>query len=175
MSDSRSEKSPSLPGISGEQTQRQPNDSLPSFLEGLSASSREEWLELLQADQGRRWAQGQPSRVEEYLQRLPDAAGDEVTVRELLRNEIRLRRQREETPQLQEYLQRFPQHETLLRGLFPPDPVPGEEAPPAAPSQTLRTSPPGPAPGAPRTSRRGPRRATPGAPPGPPRIASTGP
>jgi hypothetical protein len=47
MSASAPEQPPSTPGVRGERPQRPPDDRLPSFLDRLSASSRQEGLELL--------------------------------------------------------------------------------------------------------------------------------
>ena len=59
-------------------------------------------------DQSRRWRQGARVLVETYLQREPALAEDSEAVLDLVYHEVQLRRRRGETPQLDEYIARFP-------------------------------------------------------------------
>jgi WD40 repeat protein len=59
-------------------------------------------------DQRRRWEQGDRVLVETYLNDRPSLRGDAEQVLELIEHEITLREEHGETPQLEEYLRRFP-------------------------------------------------------------------
>jgi serine/threonine protein kinase/tetratricopeptide (TPR) repeat protein len=73
-----------------------------------------EIVEALQADQLQRWGKGERVPAEAYLQLHPALAGAAEAL-DLIYGEFLLRQQRGETPTLDEYLWRFPQHETQLR------------------------------------------------------------
>ncbi len=66
-------------------------------------------------DQRRRWRQGDPVRVETYLQQYPGLANHAEVLLDLVYSEIDLREQQGEHPRLDEYLQRFPQLQSQLR------------------------------------------------------------
>jgi serine/threonine protein kinase len=70
--------------------------------------------ELLCAEQTRCWIVGERVAVEAYLRQYPTLRTSGEAVLELIHNEIRLRRQSNESPSLQEYLERFPDHEAAL-------------------------------------------------------------
>lgn len=61
-------------------------------------------------DQERRWQQGEPRRLEVYLQAWPDLRDDDPTMRELIEAEIRTRRILDDPPTREELWQRFPKH-----------------------------------------------------------------
>src|SRR4051794_11376886 len=65
-------------------------------------------LSLLLAHQRRGWRRGERAAVETYLERQPALHADPETVLDLIYNEIVLRAEAGESPQLEEYLQRFP-------------------------------------------------------------------
>src|SRR6516162_6852862 len=74
--------------------------------------------ESLLDDQSLRWRQGKRWPVEAYLERRPDVRADTDQVLDLVYHEILLRIRQGETPQLDEYLQRFPELADEVRGLF---------------------------------------------------------
>jgi eukaryotic-like serine/threonine-protein kinase len=97
-----------------------PND-LRARAEGLSGR---ELLPLIREHQGASWGRGERVRVEWYLLQFPALAGDAEAVLALVGNEISLRRQAEEAPDLEEYTQRFPDHAAALRRDFTRDAAP---------------------------------------------------
>jgi serine/threonine protein kinase/WD40 repeat protein len=66
-------------------------------------------------DQRRRWEQGERVLVESYLEDQPGLRGDTDRLLELIEHEITLREEEGETPQLEEYLRRFPELARDLR------------------------------------------------------------
>jgi serine/threonine protein kinase/predicted ATPase len=86
------------------------DDYLPAD-EGL----RRPWLmELVHLDLDLRVQTGEAVRVEEYLARYPELAGDRVAALELIAAEYKLRRRREPHLGLDEYLERFPPYRGQL-------------------------------------------------------------
>jgi WD40 repeat protein/tRNA A-37 threonylcarbamoyl transferase component Bud32 len=77
-----------------------------------------ELLALLRADQRRRWQQGEEIPVEAYLEQAPALAARPDAILDLVMNEVGLREDRGERPQLDEYLARFPQVADALRRQF---------------------------------------------------------
>src|SRR5262249_44991132 len=75
-------------------------------------------LEALLSDQSLRWGQGDRLPVEAYLERRPEARLDADQILDLVYHEILLRNRCDEAPQLQEYLERFPELGAELRALF---------------------------------------------------------
>jgi serine/threonine protein kinase/tetratricopeptide (TPR) repeat protein len=69
-------------------------------------------------DQAERWQLGQPWQVETYFARYPELAANAEAALDLIYNEIFLREQHGESPQLEEYLERFPQYAEQLRQQF---------------------------------------------------------
>src|SRR5947207_14746529 len=65
-------------------------------------------------EQRRGWGRGERVRVEDYLTRYPALQSDREGILDLICNEIDLREERGESPQLDEYLQRFPQFASQL-------------------------------------------------------------
>lgn len=72
----------------------------------------------LRLDQCRRWQQGEPVRVEDYLKQQANLRSDADGLLDLIYNEIFLREQQGDEPQLEEYLRRFPEFESQLRVQF---------------------------------------------------------
>jgi adenylate cyclase len=66
-------------------------------------------------DQRRRWEQGELVLVEAYLEQKPGLRAETEEVLELIEHEIVLRQERGESPNLEEYLRRFPDLERDLR------------------------------------------------------------
>src|ERR1700687_511737 len=69
-------------------------------------------------DQRRHWHRGDRIVVEAYLAKQPVPVADPDAILDLIYNEIVLREAAGETPQLDEYLGRFPQFEIELRRQF---------------------------------------------------------
>lgn len=90
-------------------------DALRQQASGLSAT---EILPLVRADQRQRWQRGERPLVEGYLSRLSLLQGDGEWIFDLIFSEILLREERGERPTLDEYNERFPQHQSRLRRQF---------------------------------------------------------
>jgi serine/threonine protein kinase/predicted Zn-dependent protease len=95
-----------------------PAHSLGSFLTGLGAATRSEWLALLRADQHKRWRRNDRISVEAYLDVMPELQTDAEVVVDLIFSEVLLREERGERPQPEEYLRRFPKHRERLARQF---------------------------------------------------------
>jgi serine/threonine protein kinase/tetratricopeptide (TPR) repeat protein len=68
--------------------------------------------------QSRRWHEGRPWFVETYLERQPELGDDPEKVVDLIYHEIVLRGECGEPPQLEEYLERFPQLASQIQAQF---------------------------------------------------------
>jgi serine/threonine protein kinase len=101
---------------------------LADFLPSPGSETPNVLLELVGVDLAFRLQAGQPSRVEDYLQRFPRLAADADAVLSLLAHEYRVRRQSEPELSGEEYVRRFPQHRTALAARLPT----GVLSPPAA-------------------------------------------
>jgi serine/threonine-protein kinase len=99
-----------------------PNDSSDAFLHRLRTEanglSGAELLTLVRADQRQRWQRGERFLVENYLERLPQLAVNSEWILDLVYNEVLLREERGEQPDAEEYLGRFPLHQSRLRRQF---------------------------------------------------------
>jgi serine/threonine protein kinase len=120
-------------------------------------NARGEWLSQLRADQRLRWEQGEPIPVEAYLEAYPALQTDPDGVLDLILHEVMIRRQRQERPTVEDFVQRFPQHADSLRRQFdttqeslsPPEAA-GQVVPPGftgLPDDTVSHQPSGPGPG----------------------------
>src|SRR5205085_465971 len=89
--------------------------SLDEFLPAEGPVRRAALVELVHADLECRLKAGEPARVESYLGRYPDLAGDAAVVVELAAAEYEQRRRREPGLTPDELLQRFPRHRDGLR------------------------------------------------------------
>jgi serine/threonine protein kinase/Tfp pilus assembly protein PilF len=69
-------------------------------------------------DQNQRWQRGDRATAEDYLARDPALRSDPEALLDLLYNEVRLREERGETPQLEEYRRRFPELGEMLQVQF---------------------------------------------------------
>jgi serine/threonine protein kinase/WD40 repeat protein len=78
-------------------------------------------LALLLADQRQRWQRGERVRVEDYYERDPGVRADAEAILQLIYNEVILREEQGEVPQLAEYVQRFPDLADPLRLQFEVD------------------------------------------------------
>ncbi len=72
----------------------------------------------IQADQARRWRQDDRVAVEAYLARHPELDPKGEGALDLIHGEYLLRRERGESPTLEEFEGRFPDHRPGLRDLF---------------------------------------------------------
>jgi DNA-binding beta-propeller fold protein YncE len=86
--------------------QRGEQPALADYLPAAGPERRAALAELVHVDLERRLKAGEALRVEEYLQRYPELAGDTELVAALLAQEFELRRRREPGLDLQEYLRR---------------------------------------------------------------------
>jgi eukaryotic-like serine/threonine-protein kinase len=94
-----------------------PTESLPGGQASTGESTRP-LASVLRVDQCQRWTRGERIQVEEYLKQYPALQLDREGVLDLIYNEVVLRERENETPQLEEYLQRFPQFAVQLRHQF---------------------------------------------------------
>jgi serine/threonine protein kinase len=81
----------------------------------------DDWLQTLAAlrlDQYEHWTRGEPRPVETYLAQQPDLADDREQLLDLIESEVLLRFELNESPSLDEYRQRFPQHADALHRLW---------------------------------------------------------
>src|SRR5437667_7209065 len=75
-------------------------------------------VQVLRGEQRQRWQGGERVFAEAYLQRHPTLQADEGSALELVYQEVLLREEQGEAPELAEYVQRFPQFATRLAPLF---------------------------------------------------------
>ncbi|MBI3466206.1 MAG: serine/threonine protein kinase [Planctomycetes bacterium] len=66
-------------------------------------------VEVLRVDQHERWERGDPQSAEAYFARYPALQSDKECAVDLVYSEFLLREERGESPQVEEYLRRFPQ------------------------------------------------------------------
>ncbi|MFO0867082.1 MAG: serine/threonine-protein kinase [Gemmataceae bacterium] len=86
-----------------------------SSLQSVDAGDRLAWI---RADQRQRWASGQRVPIEAYLSLPLMAESDGDLSIDLIYSEYLLRQERNERPDPEEYLRRFPRHADALRRLF---------------------------------------------------------
>jgi tetratricopeptide (TPR) repeat protein/tRNA A-37 threonylcarbamoyl transferase component Bud32 len=102
---------------------RKPNNS-GSQLDDLAKDTQPETqsdgtiLDLMLMHQRQAWRQGEYAHVETYLAQQPELKGDTQAVLDLIYNEIVLREEAGESPQLEDYLGRFPELTDELGLLF---------------------------------------------------------
>ena len=83
----------------------------------VAAASRLRPLSLVE-DHRERWRRGERMPVEAYLERFRPSGVDAADLLDLIYNEVVLREEDGESPQLDEYLDRFPGHDEALRAQF---------------------------------------------------------
>src|SRR6516225_9115760 len=87
-------------------------------------------IQLVHIDLELRLKFGEAARVEDYLARYPDLAGDSVVAQALIAAEYEMRRRCERGLTLADYLQRFPQYRAgLLEQISPPTVAAGAVSP----------------------------------------------
>ena len=97
---------------------REPDRSLPALSQdGASIGSRPTPLPLIQ-NHRQRWHNGQRLSVEAFLEQFPPTVLDDDELLDLIYNEVVLREEDGESPELAEYLRRFPQFAGELRAQF---------------------------------------------------------
>jgi WD40 repeat protein/serine/threonine protein kinase len=101
-------------------------------------------VELAHVDLEKRLKAGEPARVEDYLTRYPQLAGDRAVVLELLRAELALRRRLDAAVSVAEYTRRFPDYrDELLASATASLPNPGQGPTVCLPPDGRRGSPGG--------------------------------
>jgi hypothetical protein len=85
------------------------------FLAGMGALSPPRLLAVLQVDQLQRWQAGERVPAEAYLHRFPAVQADREAAVELVFGEYVLREDLGESPALEEYQRRFPEHAARLK------------------------------------------------------------
>jgi eukaryotic-like serine/threonine-protein kinase len=138
--------------------QAPPEPDLGAFLPPAGGERRRALVELAHIDLEYRLKAGQAARVEDYLGRFPELAGDETALSDLIAAEHRLRVRGEPGLGATEYLERFPQcREAILARLTstasvpstvrtsPPASVPPTRDPPPPPDTDAPAAPPLPA------------------------------
>jgi eukaryotic-like serine/threonine-protein kinase len=97
---------------------REPDRSLPALSEGdASISSRQTRVPLVQ-NHRHCWRDGQRLSVETFLRKFPPPVLDDEELLDLIYSEVVLREEDGESPELDEYLRRFPQYAGELRAQF---------------------------------------------------------
>jgi len=82
------------------------------------ALSQTEVAGLIRADQRKRWKEGEHVSAETYLNNFPSLKGNDPALLDLVYNEVLLREENGEKPDVEEYVQRFPHLEAQLRRQF---------------------------------------------------------
>ncbi len=85
-----------------------PLNSLTLAMQRVKELPRSLWIELVRADQTRRWLAGQGKPVTSYLEKLPSLSQSVEDVLVLILGEVHLRREVGQLPTLHEYQQLFP-------------------------------------------------------------------
>jgi serine/threonine protein kinase/predicted ATPase len=98
-------------------------------------------IELVHIDLELRLKAEEAARVEDYLDRYSELAGDRAVTLELITSEHELRRHREPSLTLDEYLQRFPQFRAELTDRTPPPTIATENTP-SSPAHRRVEAPP---------------------------------
>jgi predicted ATPase/tRNA A-37 threonylcarbamoyl transferase component Bud32 len=92
-----------------------PAPRIEDYLRTVAAERDALLVELVHVDLEFRIKAGEPARVESYLSKFPQLAGDDATVFDLLDAEYELRRRKETGLSWEEYSRRFPAHAEGLR------------------------------------------------------------
>lgn len=86
-----------------------------AFLNQNPDFNASEKLAVLLLDQQRRWRTSHPLKVEDYLNRIPDVAGDPEYKLQLAVGEFQARQESGDLPSLDEFVTRFPEFRDTLR------------------------------------------------------------
>jgi serine/threonine protein kinase len=126
MHDSSLDKSPVSQEAdrSGERTQAPCDTGVPhggpAPLPGVSTDPHGDWRRELEADQRQAWLDGRCTPVEDYLALYPRLQDSPDDLFAAILTELSLRRERQDIPRFEEYVQRFPHLEPQLRRFFSP-------------------------------------------------------
>src|SRR5207249_11263122 len=88
------------------------HDMTPNWMQFLAQAGNvtaEQMIAVLRVDQRQRWQRGNPARIEDYLQTQPDLKASTDAILDLIYNEIVLREEVGQLPELDEYQGRFPE------------------------------------------------------------------
>jgi len=100
-----------------------------AFLRQQKAADADQWLAVLVLDQQRRWSQGSPLLVEDYLARLPDRPAGIDWKLQLAIGEFQARRNSQKPLGIEEISSRFPELSDTLRDRIENLPAPDQKAP----------------------------------------------
>ncbi len=89
----------------------------PAVLPG-DAATAEEWVDLVRADQLHRWPRGERVLVEDYLAACGKFVGDAAAVLDIVYQEVVLRDELGDRPDVAEYVERFPHLAARIRRQF---------------------------------------------------------
>lgn len=112
----------------------------PSFSPSANAPGELGSITTALADQRSRWEHGDRVPVEAYLNRFPDVADNGEAALDLICNELLLRRELGESPQLAEYVERFPQWALQLKTQFEVEEAMASESPDTEPPAEASTN-----------------------------------
>src|SRR5262245_57247900 len=84
----------------------------------MATTSSSGLAEAVRHEQCQRWRTGKPAPAEEFLRQYPALQADTSQALVLVYNEVLLRQEQGETPQLAEYVQRFPHLAARLKPVF---------------------------------------------------------
>ena len=104
-----------------DQVTPQGGGAVPELQPALAAAgelSASELVSVLRFNQRERWRRGNRALVEEYLRQLPELRDNSEGILDLVLHEVHLREEDGERPQLDEYLERFPELAAQLRRQF---------------------------------------------------------
>lgn len=104
------------PSVASYNTPPPTTDHLATLPLALPDHDRESHLARLRAEQADLWRAGERLLVEDLVSRHPWLQKDAHAILELLQQEIRLREESGETPELDEYVRRFPSYRANLEG-----------------------------------------------------------
>jgi serine/threonine-protein kinase len=110
-----------------------PRPTLEKFLPALPGERRPVLIELVHAELELRLKAGEAARVENYLERFPDLAGNSAVVLSLIAAEYEQRRRREKGLGPDEFFGRFPQYQAELEARLPPAPRSSDQTTPHLP------------------------------------------
>jgi WD40 repeat protein/tRNA A-37 threonylcarbamoyl transferase component Bud32 len=96
----------------------EPRPALDSLRARANECSATELADAALADLRERWRQGERVPVETYLDQLPALRSDNDCLLDFVYGEILVREELGEAPDVDEYIQRFPEHESALRRQF---------------------------------------------------------
>jgi eukaryotic-like serine/threonine-protein kinase len=91
---------------------------LENLLARAAQCSATELADFALADLGQRWRRGEKVPVEAYLERIPALRSSNECILDFIYGEVLVREELGESPEVAEYIGRFPEHESALRRQF---------------------------------------------------------